>query len=267
MVSTALMNSPLLRLPPRSLLTVALILGSGAAGALLAQTAPATAGTTDAVEVVNATTQEEVNVAMATLGASGVGEVPGLNEVLAGQSGAAALFAPGANGAALGVIDLAGAASLSRVSIQVAPAAGRLVLMGMNEAGELIDLSTPEGAALLIADRQLDGSQTSLSFDVSKLTVKAVMIYWIPDVPGVALAVSQVGIFTRDTFVPDPVRAPAATVQAPIIPTPEVVQAAQEILVAGSQTPPATTTTTTTTSTAIAPLPETTVEQSKPISF
>lgn len=259
------MNSASSFLPRLPLLTAALILGSGAVGLLSAQTAPA-----NEVEAVAAATQEEVNVATATQGANGVGAVPGLDDVLAGQSGASAQFAPDASGKALGIIDLAGSASLSRVSIEVAPAAGRLVIMGMNEAGELIDLSTPEGVALLISDQRLDGTQTSLSFDVSKLTVKAVMIYWIPDVPGVALSVSQVGIFTRDTFVPDPVRAPAVTVQAPVIPAPEVVEAAREILVAGSQTPPATTTpttTTTTTTTAIAPLPETTVEQSKPISF
>lgn len=150
--------------------------------------------------------KEEVNVATTSMGASGgsvLGTVRNLNEVIEEQAGVTATLAPSASGAAAaGVIALAGNTTLSRVSIALNPVKGRIVLVGMDSAGDQVDLSTPEGASKLVLDKVVDGTEATLSVDVSKLTVKAILIYWVPDIPGDTLTLTRIGVFTRDPVAP-----------------------------------------------------------------
>lgn len=185
-------------------------------------------------------TAEEINVGTQALGASAAGNATNLAAVLAGMPGAQAQLKPTQNGSAFAVINLAGQASPSRVAIDLAPAKGRLVIIGMNEQGEQVDLTDSQNLSKLIGDRQLDGTETSLSFNVPELTVRAVMIYWVPETLGQELVITKVGIFTREAFVP---AAPsvAAVTPEPIVPSPAVIQALSLSLAAGAPTATSTT--------------------------
>jgi len=177
----------------------------------------------------SAAAAEERNIGLSSSGAAGVevsGSTSGLTGLLAEQPDARAQMTPDASGSAVIVINLAGEVNLSRIQLDIAPARGRLVIVGMGENGEQVDLSTPDGVKNLVADRQLDGSDTALALDASQLTVKALMIVWIPEEPGTPLTLTKFGAFTTQSFEAlaanpsAPIRPPA-----PIIPPAEIVQA------------------------------------------
>lgn len=220
--------------------------------------------TTNTSESAAAATKEEVNVGSFSLGARPVevaGTAAGLDQVLAGTAGALAQLQPGANGTAATVIDLSGQADLSRVALEVGNVKGRLVLMALNEDGDMVDLSTPDGSKYLISDQTLDGSKSTISVDVSQLKAKSVMIYWVPDTPGESLPISKFGIFTKEAVVPDLAGVPTRVPPSPVVPSPEVVKAARDTFFSAGST---TTTTTTTTTTA---LPETIPPSSRNVSL
>ena len=214
-------------------LTIVLAVQAVSVSLVTAQTSPDPASGSDEnqTEGSTAATQEETNVATTAMGANGLGvqgDAVGLASVLAEEDGASAQLVPASGGAATTVIDLAGSVSLTRVLLEVGKTPGRLVIVGMSETGEQVDLTSEEGVKKLIADRKLDGTESVVALDVSQLTVKAVMIYWVPDEPGTPLTLNKVGIFTKDAVTPAPATggdtAVVAAVPAPIVPPPEVVQ-------------------------------------------
>lgn len=173
-------------------------------------------------------TKDEVNAATTAMGANGLkvqGDAVGLGAVLSEEKGASAQLVPSTGGAATTVIDLANTVSITRVLLEVGKTPGRLIMVGMTETGEQVDLSTESGVKKLIADRRLDGTESVIALDVSKLAVKAVMLYWVPDEPGAPLTLNKVGIFTKDPLTPAAPIGEAVVPPPPVIPTPEVVEA------------------------------------------
>ena len=246
-----------------TLLAAALLLISRGAAQTTAPEGAPPPTSTDAAAAVG----EETNVGATGLGAKALevaGTATGLDQVLAGTEGAQAELKPGPSGSAATVIDLSGQADLSRVALEVGKAKGRLVIMALNEDGQLVDLSTPEGAKNLIGDKTLDGTESTISIDVSQLKAKSVMIYWVPAEPGESLPLTKVGIFTRQAVVPDAAGMAIAVPPAPVVPSPQLIQSAREAyFAAGSSAPTPTPTTTTTTTT----LPETIPPSSRAISL
>ncbi len=210
---------------------------------------------------------------MGASGGSVLGSVRNLNEVIEEQAGVTATLAPSTSGAAAaGVIALAGNTTLSRVSIALNPVKGRIVLVGMDNAGDQVDLSTPEGASKLVLDKTVDGTETTLSVDVSKLTVKAILIYWVPDIPGDTLTLTRIGVFTRDPVAPPANPAPPVSVATPppVIPPAEVVQAMAQPVSAGAASPVSSSTTQTTgsgASTTASSTPPILIPNSSPVSL
>jgi hypothetical protein len=257
-------------------LTIVLTVQAVTVSFVAAQTSSDPSSGTDPnqTEGSTAATSEETNVATTAMGANGLevqGDAIGLASVLAEEDGASAQLVPAAAGAATTVIDLASSVTLTRVLLEVGETPGRLVIVGMSETGEQVDLSTEEGVSKLIADRKLDGSESIISLDVSQLTVKAVMIYWVPDEPGTPLTLNKVGIFTKDVVTPpsgDSIPVATVTPPPPIVPSPEVVQILVALVQESSQLQvPAgetTTTTTTTTEPVSQPLPEPIPPESRP---
>lgn len=154
-------------------------------------------------EASQAATQEEVDVSTRSMGASTKGDGKNLDAVLEGQKDSVAELIPKGSGAAETMVKLAGPATISRVMMKFTPALGRLIIVGVKSDDEKVDLSDLRKVGNLISTTELDGTQRTLSFDVSKLTVRAVKIFWIPQVPDTPLLVEKIGIFTREKFVPD----------------------------------------------------------------
>lgn len=244
-----------------------LILAGHPLAALFAQTTSAVDPNQNSAPAQAESTAEEVNIGASNLGAKSLevaGTAAGLDEVIAGQEGAVAQLVPAANGAAVAVIDLAGQADLSRVSLNLGKAKGRLVVISLGEDGEMVDLSTPDGAKKLITDKTLTGEESQLAVDVSQVKAKSVMLYWVPEEPGAALPIKQVGIFTRTSVVYDANTAQPRAVVAPpvpVVPSQQVVAAVRtSVLPAGAAPLPSAPSTTTT-------LPETIPPSSRAVSL
>lgn len=170
--------------------------------ALAAKTVPATEQD-KTKEASQAATQEEVDVSTRSMGASTKGDGKNLDAALEGQKDSVAELTPKENGIAEATVKLAGPTTISRVMIKLTPALGRLIIVGMKSDDEEVDLSDLSKVGNLISSSELDGTQATLSFDVSKLTVRAVKIFWIPQVANTPLLIEKVGIFTREKFIPE----------------------------------------------------------------
>jgi len=222
------------------LISLLTLLGLGAS--LTAPALPAQSNDEDKTkEASQAATQEEVDVSTKSMGASTKGDGKNLDAVLEGQKDYVAELTPNDSGHAETTVKLAGPATISRVMIKLTPALGRLIIVGVKSDDEEVDLSDPSKIGNLIATTELDGTQKTLSFDVSKLTVRAVKIFWVPQVPNTPLLMEKVGIFTREKFIPD-----------------------GDTMIAGAQATPSQPAPT---STASAPLPATILPDAKPVSY
>lgn len=143
---------------------------------------------------------DQTNVATESYGAKHGnvrGKTSNFDDLIQGKPQTIASLTPASNGAvAITTIDLPKAVNLDRVVLDLSKSKGRLVVIAMSDKGEALDLTTPEGAARVIADRKLSGAESEVTFDASKISAKSVMFYWVPDEPGGSLTLSGLGLFS-----------------------------------------------------------------------
>lgn len=152
------------------------------------------------VSTVSNASPDQTNVATQSFGAKHGnvrGSTTNFGELIQGKPDTVASLTPAPNGAiAITTIDLPKTVNLDRVVLDLSKSKGRLVVIAMSDKGEALDLTTPEGASRVIADRKLSGAESEVTFDASKISAKSVMLYWVPDEPGGALTLSGLGLFS-----------------------------------------------------------------------
>jgi hypothetical protein len=123
------------------------------------------------------------------------------------------------------VVDLAESGPVSEVSLELKSAKGRLVLAGLGHPGAEAELATALHSPLLIADVRLTGVERALSFELSKVTLGAVALFWVAEVPGTPLTLSRIAIRNPDGGLRTATkRAPAAAQSAQSAQSPELAQ-------------------------------------------
>jgi hypothetical protein len=157
---------------------------------------------------------KEVNVATISRGASIVSDSLGndLIGLIDNTAGKSATMVPdkGAS-AAICRINLAALTDVTRVALQVGNQKGTLRIVALNGSGDVSDPDKALATGKVLSSLRLDGKNTDLSIDLGSASVKNVAVIWIPDVPGQALTVTNVGLFTRNP-PPESVPRTASTV-------------------------------------------------------